>query len=89
MKPTYSIFLWDHNPRADEPFDYPRHWSTKLAAEHLQERSTGLSLREVGRAIRKLREGWSNITILVEREDVEVSRAVTVEQVRRMEEAIR
>lgn len=59
--PTYSIELWDHDL---EDF------SGQLARIHLGGPSDGLTLPQVGRALRQLRQHWSDESILVQRVEV-------------------
>lgn len=70
MTPSYSIYLWDWAPSPDEPYDYPEHWSTRLAAERLGSPSTGLTAREVVTALHKLEAlSWDREnSIYIERE---------------------
>ena len=56
---TYRISLFDH--------ELDR-WSLSLARDHLEGPSVGLSWREMGRALRRLRRQWDDLSILVEAE---------------------
>lgn len=65
---TYSIELWDHDPADDGTRD--GEWSGELARQHLDGPSEGLTLRQTGEAIRRLRSrGWSEVTMFVRRND--------------------
>lgn len=58
---TYSIYLLDHDTED---------WSLDLSAEHLEGPSSGLSWRQIGAAIRELRQYWEpDLSIFVEREN--------------------
>ena len=57
---TYMVMLWDH--------DLPA-WSPGLASVHLDGPSSGLSWRQLGRALRELRKYWDDVSIFVEREN--------------------
>ena len=61
MDGTYCVLLWDHE--TDD-------WSEDLAIAHLAGDASGLSWREIGKAIRKLKWlGWTDESMHVEREE--------------------
>lgn len=65
---SYTVRLWDHDP-ADDGSERGE-WSGELARAHLGRSNEGLTWREIGQAIRKLRScGWSEVSVYVERED--------------------
>lgn len=57
---TYFVELWDHETQR---------WSADLARDCLKGPNVGLSWREIGKAIRVLRNhGWDDPTMYVERD---------------------
>ena len=66
MPATYSVSVWDHDPDdGSEP-----HFSAELAREILDGPSAGLTLRQMGQTMRRLREhGFDDVSFLVEREE--------------------
>ena len=64
---TYSIELWDFDPA--ENGTVAGRFCGSLAARLLGGPNTGLTLPQVGRALRRLRQHWCDENILVRRED--------------------